>query len=92
MELLENFRKEIDMIDAELVALFERRMDVVLQVAAFKKANQVEVLHQNREQEILKRAQKRLQNKDYTESLTEFLTMIMDLSKKLQKALIHDEK
>jgi chorismate mutase/prephenate dehydratase len=91
METLERFRKEIDVIDAELVKLFEKRMDIILKVGKFKKANQVQILHQSREKEVLEKAQKMLQNKDYSEALNQFLSATMKISKALQKALIHDE-
>ncbi|MBE6060377.1 MAG: bifunctional chorismate mutase/prephenate dehydratase, partial [Clostridium sulfidigenes] len=39
MNEIEQCRKEIDEIDKELVNLFERRMDVAIRVANFKKEN-----------------------------------------------------
>ena len=37
MDALENARREIDAVDAQLAALFERRMAAVLAVAEYKK-------------------------------------------------------
>ncbi|HBA02631.1 MAG TPA: bifunctional chorismate mutase/prephenate dehydratase, partial [Clostridium sp.] len=37
MNELEQCRKEIDEIDKELINLFERRMDVAIRVANYKK-------------------------------------------------------
>ena len=52
---LQALRTEIDRIDDELCALFERRMDVCRQVAEFKKANNLTVLSTSREQDIVSR-------------------------------------
>ena len=38
MDALEQARAEIDTVDAQLAALFERRMAAVLQVAEYKKS------------------------------------------------------
>lgn len=91
MEKLKAYREEIDAIDAQLIQLFEARMDVVLQVAKYKKENHIEVLHQGREQEVLERAQQQLQNKTYAPALTAFLQSTMDISKDLQRTLIDNE-
>lgn len=39
MDALEQARAEIDTVDAQLAALFERRMAAVLQVAEYKRAH-----------------------------------------------------
>ena len=39
MDALEQARAEIDEVDAQLAALFERRMAAVLQVAEYKRAH-----------------------------------------------------
>ncbi|MCL2199049.1 MAG: chorismate mutase [Defluviitaleaceae bacterium] len=50
---LEDLRKKIDTIDNELLNLFEQRMKVVTDVAAYKKANGIPVLDRGREEEKL---------------------------------------
>ena len=57
MELSE-IRKQIDEIDAELVNLFCRRMELSAQVAAYKKANNLPIFVPSREQEILENISK----------------------------------
>ena len=47
--MLEKQRAEIDAIDREIVALFERRMQVVVDVARIKKENGIAILDANRE-------------------------------------------
>ena len=51
--MLEKQRAEIDAIDREIVALFERRMQVVVEVAQIKKENGIAILDANREKEVI---------------------------------------
>ena len=44
MDALEQARAEIDTVDAQLAALFERRMAAVLQVAEYKRAHGLPIL------------------------------------------------
>ena len=46
---LNNLREKIDAIDADLLRLFEARMDVVSEVAAYKQANHLPILDRGRE-------------------------------------------
>ena len=39
MNELENLREKIDTIDKEMIALFEKRMDVVCDIAKYKQKN-----------------------------------------------------
>ena len=53
MKDLGEIRTEIDKIDSELIELFKKRMDCAKAVGLYKKANNIPVLNQNRENEIL---------------------------------------
>ena len=81
MANLEDYRTEIDNIDKELTALFEKRMDVVLKVAQYKKDNNLPVFQSNREEEVLDKAVNNLKNKDYTKEIREYFNCIMKISK-----------
>ena len=50
---LQDIRKELDIIDDQLVALFARRMELSGEVAAYKKAHDMPVLDASREREKL---------------------------------------
>ena len=56
MQDLTQLRQQIDQIDAQIVRLFEQRMDVVRGVTAYKLAHGLEVLQQSREAQVLQRA------------------------------------
>ena len=49
MDALEQARREIDTVDAQLAALFERRMKAVLSVAEYKKAHGLPIFDAARE-------------------------------------------
>lgn len=89
---LEDYRKEIDNIDKELAALFEKRMDMVLKVAQYKKENKVEIFHKNREDIVLKKAVDNLKNKDYSDEIVKFFNATMEIGKGLQRRKIEQGK
>ena len=53
MNELEQYRREIDRIDGELVKLFLERMSVTGQVGAYKQANGIPVLDAGREKQVI---------------------------------------
>ena len=48
-------REEIDLIDTEIIRLFEKRMDIVKDVAIYKIANKLPVLDSSRENAMLEK-------------------------------------
>lgn len=84
MEDLKFYRDQIDDIDAQIVALFEERMEVVLKVADYKKSNNLPIFHGNREKEVIEKNINRLKNKDFKGSLEKFFIYMMGLSKEEQ--------
>ena len=48
---LNDYRKEIDQIDDELIALFAMRMETAEKIAAYKQANGLRVLDARHEKE-----------------------------------------
>ena len=56
MDALEQARAEIDEVDAQLAALFERRMAAVLLVAEYKRAHGLPIFDAAREAAVLEKA------------------------------------
>ena len=50
---LNDYRKQIDKIDDELIRLFKERMNAAREIALYKKEHDLPVLNTGREQEIL---------------------------------------
>lgn len=83
--MLEKQRAEIDAIDREIVALFERRMQVVVDVARIKKENGIAILDANREKEVITKVQSYLKDDTLKEELAEAYETLMKVSKEYQK-------
>ena len=83
--MLEKQRAEIDAIDREIVALFERRMQVVVDVARIKKENGIAILDANREKEVIAKVQSYLKDDHLKEELAEAYDTLMKVSKDYQK-------
>lgn len=87
--MLEKQRAEIDAIDREIVALFERRMQVVVDVARIKKENGIAILDANREKEVITKVQSYLKDDTLKEELAEAYETLMKVSKEYQKKRIN---
>ena len=83
--MLEKQRAEIDAIDREIVALFERRMQVVVDVARIKKENGLAILDASREKEVIAKVQSYLKDDHLKEELAEVYETLMKVSKDYQK-------
>ncbi len=91
MELdLNALRQEIDKLDDELVKVLERRLDIVLGVAAWKAENHMPVLDRERELKVLDRAVERLHKKEYGEQVRHIMEAIMGASRELETELLAD--
>ena len=84
MDNIENLRKDIDKIDKEMVELFERRMEISVKVAKYKKSNGMEVLDSSREEEIINKNISRLKNEKFSESLKDFFKAMFSISRAIQ--------
>jgi chorismate mutase/prephenate dehydratase len=89
---LASYRERIDAIDRQLVALFEERMDVVLEVARYKLQNGMEIFQGAREVQVLERAQSLLKNHAYDAGARELFTALMGISKDYQRQLLAAEE
>jgi len=87
MRDISEIRAEIDQIDTELTKLFERRMTVSEEVAAYKKANGLPTLNAAREKEVISKACSRLENKEFAPYTEKLYTCLMNLSKDYQKSM-----
>ena len=55
LKTLEEYRTELDALDAELVALLEKRMGISRKIGAAKRAENIPIYQPEREQLILKK-------------------------------------
>lgn len=87
MKELEEYRKEIDEIDKQIVELFEKRMDLSGEISKYKSEHHLPILNKGREEEVLEKNISRLQNKEYSQMARGFFETIMRLSKEHQQIL-----
>ncbi|CZR97229.1 MULTISPECIES: prephenate dehydratase [unclassified Clostridioides] len=92
MEDLTRYRNEIDDIDKELIQLFEKRMNTVLEIAKHKMKNNTTIFQKDREEKVLSKAVDNLDNKGYSQETIQFFNSIMEISRGLQKRIMDDDK
>lgn len=83
MDLLE-LRNKLDQIDAQIVALYEERMEYCSQVADFKIATGKKVLDRERELQKLQAVKSLAHNEFNRKGIQELFEQIMSMSRKLQ--------
>ena len=87
---LTDTRKAIDVLDNDLVALLEKRMQLVSEVVAYKKATGKAVFDKEREEAILEKVAARVTNKDFEEAVVATFSDIMKQSRLYQEIQLHD--
>ncbi|NMS89333.1 prephenate dehydratase [Clostridioides difficile] len=92
MEDLTRYRNEIDDIDKELIQLFEKRMNTVLEIAKHKMKNNATIFQKDREEKVLSKAIDNLDNKAYSQETIQFFNSIMEISRGLQKRLMDNDR
>lgn len=81
---LSQHRNRVDEIDKQIVALFEERMKVVVEIAKYKLENDLPIFHKDREQQVIEKNLARLQNKELEKYTAQFIQNLMDVSKEYQ--------
>ena len=75
---LELIRKEIDKADSQLAEVLEKRLQLVMQVAAYKKSKGMPVKDKNREAQVIAKVASLLENKDYSLAVKNIMRGIID--------------
>ena len=88
MNNLDNIRKEINSVDEQMAKLFEKRMELSVAVAQWKKANGLSISDPRREAEVIERNSALVGDDTIREYFPAFQKNLMDLSKAFQSRLI----
>ena len=91
MNQIEKARLEIDSVDKEIARLYEKRLDAVKEVLEYKKANALPILDADREDAIIEKNQKYIQNKEYIDSYIDFMKKVMSNSRDFQQTLLSSD-
>ena len=89
MDLLENYRSEIDNIDKEMTLLFENRMNLSKKISDYKKNNNIQIYQSEREELVIAKNISYLQNKEYESFLRSYYMNLMNLSRLIQSKEIN---
>lgn len=88
MNKLENARLIINEVDKKMLELFKERMKAVREVAVYKKENNLAVFDSKREEELINKNLKLLNNEELNDYYLTFLNGVLKSSKDYQKDLI----
>ena len=88
MKTLEESRAALDAVDREIVRLFEQRMAISRDVAAYKIANGLPVLDRSREEQVLASRAAMLTDPEWEGSVRALFEGIMALSRAEQEKLL----
>ena len=88
MDALEQARAEIDEVDAQLAALFERRMAAVLQVAEYKRAHGLPIFDAAREAAVLEKAAARIHAPALRPYYKDHVQNMMDVAKQYEALIL----
>ena len=90
MKDLQDIRKELDGLDRDMVALFEKRMTLARDVAAYKMEVGMPVLDRSREEQVLASRVAMLQDSDWEKDDRELYECIMALSRREQETMLRE--
>ena len=89
---LEEIRSKIDQIDRKLIELIEERLEIVREVALYKKENNMKIFDRKREEEVIDKNLSNVKNEELKHYIEIILKDIMDSSKEYQKFKIGSSK
>ena len=91
MNQLETARQQIDEIDTQLAALFEKRFHAVEDVIAYKMQNGMEIKDSGREQVIIQKNTALIESDAIRPFFQDFYEHMIALSRQYQKQLQNEE-
>lgn len=88
MNKLEEARTVIDSIDNEIIELYEKRMNVVLDVIKYKIENNIPILDTNREAIMLEKNLNKISNEQFKQYYKNVLEGFLKASKEMQNDIL----
>jgi len=87
---LEKIRQEIDKVDQQLADVLESRLQLVMQVAAYKKSKGLPVKDKNREAKVIEKVAGFLENKEYSVAVKNIMRGIIDQACLLEETALSE--
>lgn len=87
---IDDYRQEIDRLDSELLAIFNRRADLALQIGRIKKTVGLPVYDPSREKRIFERMQGANQGPLDNGAVVRLFERVIDESRRLERIMTRD--
>ena len=91
MDLLGDYRTEIDKIDEEMTKLLEKRMNISKAISKYKMEHDMQIFHPEREKIVIEKNKGYLENKEYGDLVESYYDNLMYLSRLVQQTEIYSE-
>ena len=91
MDLLGDYRTEIDKIDKEMTKLLEKRMNISKSISKYKMEHDMQIFHPEREKIVIEKNKGYLENKEYGDLVESYYDNLMYLSRLVQQKEIYSE-
>lgn len=85
-ESIDELRKDIDSIDEEIIALFERRMDTARAIGRIKRENGMDIKNERREEQVKANCRANCKNSLYTAGAEAVMMCIIEECRGIQMA------
>ena len=92
MSQMDELRGQIERIDEQMIDLFEQRMSISSQVAAYKKEHGIPVLDKDREKVLIEKNAGKVKNKEIEVYYKDFFEGVLNASKSYQHKLLEGVK
>ena len=91
MDLLGDYRTEIDKIDKEMTKLLEKRINISNSISKYKMEHDMQIFHPEREKIVIEKNKGYLENKEYGDLVESYYDNLMYLSRLVQQKEIYSE-
>lgn len=91
MKDLKQCRQEIDCIDEQIMALFEKRMKVCAEVVQYKREHHLSIFQSDREKEVIEKNVQRIQSQELKPYAQLVIRDMMNISKSYQASFLSNE-
>lgn len=91
MDLLGDYRTEIDKIDKKMTELLEQRMNISKAISKYKREHDMQIFHPEREKMVIEKNKGYLKNKEYGDLVESYYDNLMYLSRLVQQNEIYSE-
>lgn len=85
------YRGEIDRIDAQILKLYEERMDICYKIGEYKKENQLSSYDPDRETAVIAKVMEDVKEPKYADGAAQLFITLMQSSCELQDRIITDD-